>query len=345
MTGTSAGDGRPLGLLLSDAVDGEHGAQIDAIAAQAGVTLRRYTAPQGESEHAAIDAAFFSRELYEGSSLRTPGPLCRDFFARVDAAPHLRWLHVCSSGLDLPVYQPAIARGVRVTPASGSTAVPIAQAVIAAMLGQARGFDHWLGAQRERAWCPLTGARRPREIGAQRVLIVGAGPIAREIARLAGAVGFDTVAVRRRPQPTPHCREVFSVDQLDGLLPACDWLVLACPLTEETRGLVDARRLALLPPHARIVNVSRGEVVDEAALVRALQDRRLAGAYLDVFAQEPLPAASPLWDLPGVWITPHNCAAAQGHEQRVVETFLSLLGPWLREQRPTVARHPKEMHE
>lgn len=331
----------PLGLLLSSAVEAQHGERIAALARNAGVALRRCTIPRAPRDLEQVHAAFFSRELYEGSTLRTPGLAAREFFARVDAAPNLRWLHVCSSGLDLPMYQPALARGVRVTPATGSTALPIAQSVIAAMLAQSRGFDHWLAAQREHAWRPFGWTEQPREITGQRVAVVGAGPIAREIARLAKAVDFHPIAVRRQAEATPPFLETVTVAGLDALLPTCDWLVLACPLTDETRGLVDARRLALLPPHARLANVSRGEVVDEAALVEALRARRLAGAYLDVLEHEPLPAASPLWDLPGVWITPHNCAAAQGHEQRVVDTFLARLGPWLREQ-PAAAPQPLE---
>lgn len=323
--------GRCLGLLLSAAVDREHGARIDAVAAAAGVPLRRWTAPRGAAELAEIDVAFFSRDLFEGSSLRVPGPLSDAFFASVDVAPNLRWLHVFSAGFDLPQYQPVLARGVRVTGSSGSTALPIAQSVLAAVLAQSRGFAHWLAAQREHAWRPLHGAQRPREIEGQRVVVVGAGPIAIEIGRLLGAVGFHTIAVRRRAGATPPFHESFTVDALDALLPGCDWLVLACPLSDATRGLVNAARLALLPPSARLVNVGRGELVDESALLESLRAGRLAGAYLDVFAQEPLPPSSLLWAQPNVWITPHNCAASQGHEGRVVEKFLAELGPWLRE--------------
>ena len=128
-------------------------------------------------------------------------------------------------------------------------------------------------------------------------------------------------------------RQSVTIDLLDAQLPGCDWLVLACPLDDSTRGLIDARRLALLPATARLANVARGELVDEGALIDSLQHRRLAGAFLDVFFTEPLPADSPLWTLPGVWLTPHNCAASLGHEDRVVESFLSRLGPWLRDSR------------
>ncbi len=103
-----------------------------------------------------------------------------------------------------------------------------------------------------------------------------------------------------------------AMDKLGELLPRCDWLVLACPLTSETRGMVDAALLAKLPRGARFINISRGEVVDEPAVIAALESGHLGGAYLDVFMQEPLPAASPLWDLPNVIVTPHNSPASAG---------------------------------
>ena len=321
----------PIGILLSDVVDRQYGARIDAIAAASAVPVHRITAPCEAAEVATIDIAFFSRDLYEGSSVRKPAPPSSSFFALTDAAPRLRWLHVFSSGLDLPSYQTSLARGVQVTGSSGATAPFIAQSVLAAVLGQSRGFAHWLGAQQRRDWAPLHGDRRPRPIVGQRAVVVGTGPIGMEIARLLGLVGFHTAAVRRRPGATPPFDESFTLDALDSLLPGCDWLVLACPLNDSTRGLLDARRLALMPATARLANVARGELVDEEALTRSLENSRLAGAFLDVFAAEPLPTDSPLWMLPGVWITPHNCAASQGYEERVVDAFLARLGPWLRD--------------
>jgi len=123
--------------------------------------------------------------------------------------------------------------------------------------------------------------------------------------------------------------ELHPPQQLAALLPRADWLIIACPLTAETRGLVDAGLLARLPPGARIINMARGEIIDEAALVDALRDGRLGGACLDVFAKEPLPEASPLWDLPNVLVSPHNSAAAQGNNERVYRMFMANLECWL----------------
>jgi phosphoglycerate dehydrogenase-like enzyme len=321
---------RSVGLLLSDAVNRAHGARLDAVAAEGGVALRRLPLADAADALDEIDIAFFSRELYEGSSLRKPGALSDGFFRVADAAPRLRWLHVCSSGLDLPQYAPALARGVRVTSSTGVTAVPIAQTAVAAILAQSRGFDHWLAAQAQRVWAPLGGAQRPRELRDLRVVVVGAGAIGSEIGRLLKAFGLHVTAVRRGASATPPFDRTIDFLRLDEVLPTCDWLVLAAPLTEQTRGLIDARRLALLPPHARLANVARGELVDEAALCDALAAGRLRGAYLDTFVDEPLPPASPLWGLPGVWISPHNSAASQGHEERGVDSFIENFQRWLR---------------
>ncbi len=324
-----------LGLLLSAAVDRQHGAAIDAIAARSGTRIERLTVEALTEEaraetsdpaaRARIDLAFFSRERYEGSSLRRPGPLSDQFFAIADQCPNLRWLQVCSAGLDLPQYQPSLARGVRVTGATGVTAGPIAQTVLAAIAALSRGFPHWLDAQSRREWRPIPAGERPRDLAGQRVVIVGAGAIGSAIGRLLRAIGLHVTAVRRSAMAGADFDRTVGSEALDALLPDCDWLVLAAPLTAQTRGMIDAARLARLPARAGLVNVARGELVDEPALIAALRARQLRWAYLDAFATEPLPADSPLWDLPGVWISPHNSSASAGHEERVVEVFLSAL--------------------
>ena len=123
--------------------------------------------------------------------------------------------------------------------------------------------------------------------------------------------------------------DVLPPSALDGLLPACDWLILACPLVPETRNLINARRLALLKPGAGVANIARGEIIDEAALVAALKTGHVRHAYLDVFHTEPLPTESPLWDLPNVLISPHNAGASTGTYARGVEIFLRNLGHYL----------------
>ncbi len=321
---------RPLGLLLSDKVNQQYGLRFEELAEKNEVVIRRYPLTGvGEEDYSRIDAAFFSRDLYAGSSMISPSPLSSAFFRIVNNAKMLQWLHVCSSGLDLPQYATSLARGIHVTTSSGSTAIPIAQTTMAAMLSLSRGFGHWLPAQASRNWAPLSGDNLPADITSQHVLIAGAGAIGQALGRMLLAVGFRVTAVRRKAIPLAPFDSVIDYSQLDHALATCDWLVLALPLNQETRGIIDRRRLALMPSSAYIANIGRGALIDEEALTEALSYGRIAGAYLDTFVREPLPPASPLWGLPNVWITPHNSSASRGHEQRVVEKFEHEYKKWL----------------
>jgi phosphoglycerate dehydrogenase-like enzyme len=172
----------------------------------------------------------------------------------------------------------------------------------------------------------------PRDLRGQVMLVYGLGAIGMEIARLARCFGLYVIGVRRNAAKSGHVDEVHTPDKLAELMPRCDWLVIACPLTDETRGTVDPALLAKLPRGAHVINVSRGEIVDESALIAALHSKRLAGAYLDVFAREPLPPESPLWDMPNVVVTPHDSAACAGNEARVNAIFLDNLKRWTRNQ-------------
>jgi len=322
----------PVGLLLSVAVNQAYGKRFDEIAKRVGVPVQRYTIGDLQRKPEPIHAAFFSRDLYEGSSLHEPGPLSNAFFEVVNNAAQLTWLHVCSSGLDLPQYQVAIKKGIRITCSSGSTALPIAQTTLSAILALSRGFGHWLPAQARKEWAPLTGNDLPADIETQRVVIAGAGAIGQTLGRMLQAIGFQVTLVRRVAGPIPAFDHVIDYTQLDHALGQCDWLVLALPLNEQTCGLMDQRRLALMPAHARIANIGRGALINESALIQALSKGQLAGAYLDTFMMEPLPASSALWTLPNVWITPHNSAASKGHAQRVVSLFEREYERWLNEQ-------------
>ena len=272
---------------------------------------------------ARVDTAFFSCDVFPDYS--------RQFFSTVRKAPKLAWLHVFNAGVDHPIYTEMMQRGARLTTSAGSTAQPIAQTAITGMLMLARNFPRWLAAQARHEWNPARGADLPRDLAQQNVLIVGLGSIGNEIARLAKALGMPVTGVRRSPRRSAdYADAVVPPEQLDARLAVTDWLVIACPLTPETRGMITAERLRRLPHGARVVNIARGEIVDEPALVAALQAGHLGGAYLDVFAQEPLPPESPLWDLPNVIVTPHNSAAAAGNDGRVYAIFIDNLGRWLR---------------
>ncbi|MDB5924069.1 MAG: hypothetical protein JWN13_3005 [Betaproteobacteria bacterium] len=321
-------------LLISQKVVHEYGERITDIldAAPRKLELIEFTptlAPTARQLES-IDAAFYSRDIWTGTIKDVLNAPSLNFWSIVDAAPNVKWIQLVSAGADQLHYRPAMARRLRLTTSSGTNAEPVALTAVTGLLMLARGFPHWTRAQQRREWAPQSAATHPRDLSGQIAVIVGTGHIGKIIARALKGMGVRTIGVRRHAAPVEHFDDVRSISELDALLPQCDWLVLACPLTRETRGLMDARRLALLPRHAGFVNVSRGEVVDEPALIDALAASRIKGAYLDVFADEPLHADSPLWELPNTIITPHDSTASAGNYGRGVELFLSNLAAYLR---------------
>jgi phosphoglycerate dehydrogenase-like enzyme len=168
---------------------------------------------------------------------------------------------------------------------------------------------------------------REDELGGKTLLIVGLGRIGTRLARLAQAFDLEVIATRHdASRGGEGVAAVYGHDRLHELLPAADIVALTCPLTPQTTNLMDAKALALMKPGATLINVARGRVVDEPALVRALQEKRLAAAGLDVTAEEPLPASSPLWSMPNVLITPHTAGETQRYEDGVIDLLLDNLG-------------------
>jgi phosphoglycerate dehydrogenase-like enzyme len=220
-----------------------------------------------------------------------------------------------------------------VTTASGANADVVAQTALAGLLALSRKFPQLMAAQQARHWAPLSMGPLPRDLAGQRVTLVGWGPIAQHLARCLAVLGLHVAVVRSSASPAAADIPTVAFESVAELLPTTDWLVLACPLSARTRGLVDATALALLPAGAHLVNIARGELVDEAALIAALQSGRLAGAFLDVFQHEPLPADSPLWSMPHVIATPHSAGFSDGNAARVAQVFLDNLSHW-------VARRP-----
>jgi phosphoglycerate dehydrogenase-like enzyme len=250
----------------------------------------------------------------------------------VTAAPAVRWVHATSAGAGELVRQanlsPEDLARVAVTTSSGVHAVPLAEYAILGLLAVAKELPRLIEDQRAKAWPEV---HRPfRELHGQTLFLVGLGAIGREVARLGKALGMRTVGFRRTPGPPPP-----SVDQVHGpkaladLAAGADAMVVSLPLTEETAGLVGRAVIDRLPPGCILVNVGRGRVVDEPALVDALADRRIAGAVLDVFASEPLPPDSPLWALPNVLVTPHAAALSARENERIVELFVANLRRYL----------------
>ena len=249
---------------------------------------------------ARAEVAYFSSDVFPKFG--------KPFFSATRKAADLKWLHVFNAGVDHPVFASILERGVRLTNSSGTASTPIAQTAIAGMLH-------------------LT-----RDVAGRTLLVYGFGKIGAEIARLARLLGMRVIGMRRNRGAHAAADEMHTPDQLHAMLARSDWLALACPLTKETRGVIDAAALAAMPPGARLLNISRGEVIDEAALIDALKRRHLSGAYLDVFAQEPLPAESPLWDMPNVLVTAHDASTSDAYDPRINALFLDNLARWQRRE-------------
>ena len=263
-------------------------------------------------EIANVEMAYFSSDLWPVGY--------RQFMAVAKQANDLRWFHSMSAGVDSPMFGALRHRGVRVTTSSGSSALPIAQTVLLYVLALNKGLPAWMDAQRRSAWEPHN---RP-DLDGSRMVVVGMGPIGMHVARLAQAFAIDVVGVRRTVMGDEPCRTV-SFAALDHELTRADHVVLALPLTDDTRLLFSESRIAQIKPGAVLINVGRGELVDENALISALTNGRLSGAGLDVFHTEPLPPESPLWSMPNVMVTPHNSGAVTGNAARVDEMFLANL--------------------
>jgi phosphoglycerate dehydrogenase-like enzyme len=228
----------------------------------------------------------------------------------------VRWVHTASAGVDKITFPELWAHPAQVTNARGVFDRPIAEYVAGVVLAFAKDLPGTLRLQASGTW-------RHRETTSVRdstAVVVGSGPIGRAIAEMLSAIGLSVELVGRRAADGVHA---FS--SLPDLVPAADWLVLAAPLTDATRGMLDKAALDLLPPHARVVNVGRGGLVVEPALVSALQEGRIAGAALDVFETEPLPADSPLWTMENVIVSPHMSGDVVGWRDALRDQFLENL--------------------
>ncbi len=274
-----------------------------------------------------IEVAYLTRDWSHSQDNYYP-----KFSAAVLAAKELKWVHVTSVGIDQHRFAPAlIQRGVKFTTSAGANGEPVAQNAITGLLMLARGFPGWLDAQRRHAWEPVRGSKTPADLRGQTVIVAGLGAIGMRVARFCEGLGMRVIGMRRTPrQSGDTLSEIHSPAEFTALLPHCQWLIICCPDTPETHHMVNAEALAMLPRGAGLINVSRGGVIDEPAMIAALQSGHLRCAYLDVFEQEPLPPQSPLWDLPNVIVTPHNSAVSAGNDLRSTEIFFANLEKWAR---------------
>jgi phosphoglycerate dehydrogenase-like enzyme len=275
--------------------------------------LRRDGATVARDE-AAPEVAWGTGDLFDD------GPI-RPFFGLVARVPSLRWFASPAAGFENPFFGDLVRRGIRVTTSHASSA-SIAEYVLRAVLDAFQGADQWRRGQAERAWRTHD---RHREVAGSTWLVIGLGAIGTEVARRARALGATVIGVRRTPTGDEPVDEVRTPDALLELLPRAHAVVLSAPATPATHHLVDAPFLAAVRPRSVLVNVARGDLVDEAALLAALDAGAPGTAVLDVTATEPLPPESPLWAHPGVVVTPHSSGRGRGRFDRAVDEFLDNL--------------------
>jgi phosphoglycerate dehydrogenase-like enzyme len=252
----------------------------------------------------------------------------------VDKAEALRWLHTPLAGVDR-VLNPELTKSpVRITSSRGVNSVAVAEHTLAMLLALTRGIADAARHQKDRLWAQdlLYGRVPPlEELDGRLMGIVGLGDIGRVLAVRAQAFGMRVWGLTRTPRPRPEAVEkMIPAGKLDLLLRTVDIVVLAVPLTRATQGLIGERELRRMQPGSILVNIGRGELVQESALLRALREGWISGACLDVFATEPLPAASPLWSAPRVVLTPHVAGTHPRYMARSADLFIGNLRRYLK---------------
>lgn len=279
----------------------------------------------------AADQRRFNEMIEEAEVLfGIPGDSSEGLADAVQRGARLRWVQATAAGAGQQVraagLTPAQLGRVVVTSASGVHAVPLAEFCLLGLLAFVKGLPRLLEDKAERHWDHYPTA----ELRDRTLLIVGLGQIGAEVARLAAAFGMHVVGLNRRgASDSPDVQEVDPIGELGRWLPRADALVITLPLTAETEALLDAQMVSRIKPGAVVVNVGRGGVIDEAALVEALRSGRVSGAALDVFAAEPLPPDSPLWELENVLVSPHTAALSLHENERIVALFLENVGRYL----------------
>jgi phosphoglycerate dehydrogenase-like enzyme len=329
---TSAGPGRgPNGVPLAIAVSPILSARVRA------ADLERIEAAAPGSRIVNLSVEGLADGPVDDVEVLLRGWLVAEAFDRLLArAPHLTWVHSATSGVERALTPAALARDVVVTNARGVFSRPIAEHVLLMILAISRQLPDLVELQRERTWQPLEG----RELRELTIGIVGYGSLGRSVASLASAFGARVIAMRRRagngetvqvaPADSasddeypfePRVDRIVGPAGLRWLLAQSDVVVLAAPLTSETENMIDEAALTAMKRDAWVINVARGRLIDDNALIRALRENRIGGAALDAFRDEPLPQSSPYWELPNVILTPHTAWSSARVLDRSIDLF------------------------
>jgi phosphoglycerate dehydrogenase-like enzyme len=248
--------------------------------------------------------------------------------ALLDRAPRLRFIQAVSAGTDQFDREALRARSIRLASARGVNARAVSEHAMALILALARKLPEARDNQSRRVWRGMISdiEQREDELGGKTLLIVGLGAIGGRLATLAKAFGVRVIGVKRDPSTGGDAADsVHAFADLTNLLPQADFVALTCPLNKDTERIIDGEALSRMKRSAYLVNVARGGCVDEPALVRALRDRAIAGAAIDVAAKEPLPSASPLWNLGNALITPHTAGETRRYEDNVLDILVDNL--------------------
>jgi len=263
------------------------------------------------------DIAHIAADLANAEALYVWGHPHDPWDQLLGAAPALRWVHYTGAGAEHLLTPRFLRSRIRLTNSRGVHTAGVAELAIALLLGLAKHLPNRVRAQAAHEWSQELNAG----VYGKTILVIGLGSVGSAVARAARGLGMYVIGVRRSPRPARWANEVVSLDALDGVLSRADYVVLCAPETAATHGLMDASRLRRMQRGAMLVNVARGGLVDEPALIDALRDGHLGGAGLDVFVHEPLDRRSPLWDLPNVLITPHY-PNVEGWERPTVQRFI-----------------------
>jgi phosphoglycerate dehydrogenase-like enzyme len=234
----------------------------------------------------------------------------------IDSDSKLRWLQSWSAGINSMPLGTMQEKGILLTSANGVHAFPISETIFALMLGLTRKIHSYVKNQPSKTW---HHAGIKLEIHNKTIAILGVGAIGKETAKIAKAFGMKVLGIRTSGQPEENVDEMYTTKQLNDVLPQADYVVITLPLTQETQHLIGTEQFNLMKSSAFFINIGRGEIVKEDELIKALQEGKIAGAGLDVFTTEPLPAESPLWEMENVIITPHTSGSTEHYNKRVIE--------------------------
>ena len=243
------------------------------------------------------------------------------------AAPRLKWVQATSAGIGQMIKRAGLGEtGIIFTTSSGVHARPLADFCLMAMLMFVKDYQRMERDKQAKRWERYCG----EELTGKTLAVIGLGRVGVEVARHGEKMEMRVVGMKRVPAPAPHVSQVYPHAELHTMLAETDFLVLTAPHTPETENMIGAPELAVMKPTSVLINIARGTLVDEDAMIRALQEKRLAGAALDVFRQEPPPQDSPLWEMPNVIISPHSASTVRQENERITALFCDNLGRYLR---------------